>query len=207
MQSSTVSRNSLGLVNERFYVQSALPSTLKKGPKRLNSWFLGSKNPKGFWPSTTPAAGITPVLQQLSSTQQFVCGSRKQEKSPALGGKHGYPPALVWSALKLGTPNWGSHKSPDKALACKTTNPRARLPQCLSFQPEWFRHIKLIKICLERKGLSVFSITQQSLREWYSARPCCNLQQDWSASADGVWCVCYPTLHNPGSEEKEMLGF
>lgn len=154
-----------------------------------------------------PAAGTTLVLQQLSSTRQCVRGSRLQERSSALGGKHRYSSALLRSAVKLGTPNRGSHKNPDKALACKTTNPRARLPQCLSFRPEQFRHIKLIKICLERKGLSVFSITQQSRRERYSARPYCNLHRDWSASADGVWCVCYPTLHNPGCGERKCWGF
>lgn len=41
-----MSRDSLGLVNERLYVQSALPSTLKKGPKTLKiliSWIKKSQ--------------------------------------------------------------------------------------------------------------------------------------------------------------------
>lgn len=153
------------------------PLMHRKGPGRLKSWFLESKDPKGFWTSTMAAADFIAVLQELSSLRIVFEGARGR-----IGPQH-------WEA-NTGTlcssencPQTGEVQLRQLWEFGWSTNPSARLPQSLSFQAEQFKHIKLIGICLKRKGLSVFSITQHG---WPVEVTLCKTML-WSAS--GLKCV------------------
>lgn len=52
------------------------PLMHRKSPGRLKSWFLESKDPKGFWTSTMAAADFIAVLQELSSLRIVFEGAR-----------------------------------------------------------------------------------------------------------------------------------
>lgn len=119
-----------------------------------------------------------------------VPGTRRQTQVPS---------ALLKTALKPGRPDWGSCKSPDKAPAlCKPQTPG---PGCLSVFPfklsssdtlNWYRSASK-----EKAFLCFPSPSTAGWWEWHSAKPCCDLHQDQSASADTHTVSVIPHFTTP----------
>lgn len=132
-----------------------------------------------------PASGFTPVLQELSSISCCVWGSHWQKSSLALGGKHRYP-LLFW---KLPS-NWGRLNEAAARVQIKQQLYVKHKPQGQAASVSFLLKLKssdtlnwFISASKEMASLCFPSPSTASRWKWHPAKPCCNLHQEWNASA------------------------